>query len=1052
MNSKPVNFTKHESFLDFNSFFPPQLRKMSPKVTGPQRDFQPFLKKRKSPQSDLDCSKPVDVSKTCCKISIIPEYIISFQKMATLDLSYNLIEVIPGFLSSPPFLHTIILKHNRIRIIADDFFLKKNFVLKILDLSFNSLSFLSPKIKNLAALEFLNIESNDFQKLPLTLQSLGSLKELGLEWNIYTEFSKSGESSMKNLELTRFLKVLAAFQSEKKQKEISFPEYSQTLARLIRNPRPLQRDPSPEMNGIHLYAQCSNALENKHIGILRHLVGIGKSLLKEKIISKGNIRKDKKTIGSKLLKESVEINDMRLTLCLLVAGAKSNRENKLIFKAISKNNPGMVDLLLKYGMNPNENNKEKNNETPLIYAVQKYSDTPLSSLKIIQNLMKYGANPVIRDVSNKSSIHHAVRLGEIYLFSILTRALSKEQLDQLVEEDFSMSFDSLLHLATISNNIEMVKHIAIVRPMDCFLENKKGQIPMETVPKCFLTSRKIMISSMKINLKRVIEEAKQKGENESENGSFLLKREPQSKGFGSELRWNEMIGSQRTIQKKGKDASFQMEKAAKKRRVPLVASFSNLKFLKPRKGIDQSFFKMSFPLSPKLNGTLKLEKKESSGKRESIKILRMNEPKEERGNPRKMARKDKRGKNKKIGDQRAKTEAVNNDNMEDFSSIDERSSSDEEDAQNRGIRGFTTSRSPERSTGPVLTSFDQSSLAQHCLSSPRSLGDRLFSSKSLKGTRVVSNTIRMLTDSSHDKNKSSFLRTHHCYRIIEKFLASPNILDWSFEIGRVSKAQTSFEEYFGSKEADRPISPFKTRFLKSFVFLVDMHCQMSVIQQSIGYAFAGLERESWLLSYWNEFPQLFSTEKDQTAKKKDFEVESYNCILRVFYSVLKKLNAEAISKDVRHFVFFLTGLNLLRSSTGIEAEELLESLLLEPGQRETKRLWAFELLESLEGIKNTRKTRNDFENVLKTLLRWTSARRGPSSSFLASQKETKKKETGSSKNQINQISSRNSMLSGSKAKTIERPLMKNRSSIILDPYPENLERRNQPVQGPFPVS
>lgn len=101
--------------------------------------------------------------------------------LITLDMNYNKIQKVPGFVASIPHLKVLKLAHNDIDSISDG--LTNVTTLENLDLSFNKIAKLPNNVGYLSALNSLNLQENELITLPKGIVNLTSLSYLNLNSN-----------------------------------------------------------------------------------------------------------------------------------------------------------------------------------------------------------------------------------------------------------------------------------------------------------------------------------------------------------------------------------------------------------------------------------------------------------------------------------------------------------------------------------------------------------------------------------------------------------------------------------------------------------------------------------------------------------------------------------------------------------------------------------------------------------------------------------------------------------------------------------------------------
>lgn len=149
--------------------------------------------------ADIKQLETVDLSNNL--ISLIPNRFCTLRNLRALNLSGNNLEFLPVGFAQLRQLEELLLAHNQLAELRDNFGeLSK---LEILDISHNRLAVLPDSVANFKRLEEFNLRGNRLKELPATIEQLSSLVLLDLSHNDLKELPSElgGMSSLTELYL-----------------------------------------------------------------------------------------------------------------------------------------------------------------------------------------------------------------------------------------------------------------------------------------------------------------------------------------------------------------------------------------------------------------------------------------------------------------------------------------------------------------------------------------------------------------------------------------------------------------------------------------------------------------------------------------------------------------------------------------------------------------------------------------------------------------------------------------------------------------------------------
>lgn len=405
-----------------------------------------------------------------------------------INLDSNLIEKLPGFLAQMASLRELSVANNRIKEIAQEFVHRRNFVLKHLNLSRNFISKVPGGISNLKGLEHLSLFGNEITEIPVTLLDLQSLKILEIEWPEYLAQNKSSVLQSKNLE--RLFEVLREQRRDSKD-TLNFNEF------LLRMKSPQKQKSlnffENDIERAHCF--CLKAIEKRHTAVFFEFIRVFPLVLDP------NTRhgRNEWSKGAQMLHSAFEHNCPKVANYLLTIGVTPKNLESLLFWSVAHLNFCLLSLVLSKGGSVNSVPREEESSL-LISCVQRCFENNVSALKIMDFLMKQGADPLWRDTTGKTAIHYAVEKGELAAYKVLKGFVFKSQMDELTAQDAKTHKNTLLILSAGSENIDMIVEMLRERPHDDLLENNKGETALDCVPKYFLTSKKLIHRSYRLRV------------------------------------------------------------------------------------------------------------------------------------------------------------------------------------------------------------------------------------------------------------------------------------------------------------------------------------------------------------------------------------------------------------------------------------------------------------------------------------------------------------------------------------------------------------------------
>ena len=122
---------------------------------------------------------------SCNQFVHFPEEVLSVTILKTLKLDHNFLKKLPDSIEKLTSLENLSVSHNHLHTLPTTMSkLKKT--IKALDFSYNRIETLPKELMELPILSVLRINNNAFTAMPVSISSLVSLRELGLEWFKYT--------------------------------------------------------------------------------------------------------------------------------------------------------------------------------------------------------------------------------------------------------------------------------------------------------------------------------------------------------------------------------------------------------------------------------------------------------------------------------------------------------------------------------------------------------------------------------------------------------------------------------------------------------------------------------------------------------------------------------------------------------------------------------------------------------------------------------------------------------------------------------------------------
>jgi ankyrin repeat protein len=100
-----------------------------------------------------------------------------------------------------------------------------------------------------------------------------------------------------------------------------------------------------------------------------------------------------------------------LVFNMILFGADTNNRNAALYRAVQRNNPEKIQLLLAQGANPNVSNEY--GYTPLYWAAN------YNPISVVELLLAHGANPNIADHDGQTPLYRAVLFGKDSIVELL---------------------------------------------------------------------------------------------------------------------------------------------------------------------------------------------------------------------------------------------------------------------------------------------------------------------------------------------------------------------------------------------------------------------------------------------------------------------------------------------------------------------------------------------------------------------------------------------------------------------------------------------------------
>ena len=365
------------------------------------------------------------------KFKGFPEEIKLFPNLKSIKIDHNFIKILPHWLiSSFKSLEIFSISDN---LLQDLTFLDspdiKSFgnSLKFLDISFNHIDSLHQNLQYLKELRSLRLHNNDYLSIPVSLRKLKNLQEFTLDWFKYLKFDEQNlnESVFKLLQqrfsvyfklnsegfqdlilegrLSRlYIEVLFHFLKKMDSEEKLHCYFLDVLGFFLEG-----NEFSIDLNRI----SKENGQTLMHKAVLNEEIGVIKSLIFYEFEHLNLLDHNKNTGLSLAIQEEryfaakiliyngadVEIGGNLMGNCLNLATIKLQ-----IF---------LIEDLLKFGANPNCKDPEGN--SPLHYLSSIFSKDIDKSKKIMGKLLEKGADPNIKNQDLWSPIHLAVKRDQL---------------------------------------------------------------------------------------------------------------------------------------------------------------------------------------------------------------------------------------------------------------------------------------------------------------------------------------------------------------------------------------------------------------------------------------------------------------------------------------------------------------------------------------------------------------------------------------------------------------------------------------------------------------
>lgn len=367
--------------------------------------------------------------------------------------------------------------------IPSDFFREPNHTMRHLDLSFNFISSVSGTIRNMKALEFLSLKSNELESLPTTISQMERLTEFEIEWGLYQKPVVS-TGVYQSTDLIKLKKIFQWFLGKSKI-SISFNEYRKAFSDIYKEPGVTG---GQEAYG-KILTMVLDAIQFRHNGVLMQLVSqFPETETNADLRSKQD-----------LICISVERSNSVALELFLSKGICPRSIEKLIFEAINQGDIKMLHLLLKAKEKHGLQCDQSTLPLPLAScAIRESKKDREKGMMMLKMLIESGIDIFEADLKGRTALHFAVEFGMTQIYETLKKIEpQREDSSQRNEKVEERKEDSLLHLAAKSEKIEMILKVLELGESFDLSENQNGKTPIDLVPMFLLTSRKVMIKSFK---------------------------------------------------------------------------------------------------------------------------------------------------------------------------------------------------------------------------------------------------------------------------------------------------------------------------------------------------------------------------------------------------------------------------------------------------------------------------------------------------------------------------------------------------------------------------
>ena len=415
------------------------------------------------------------------KFKRFPEEIKLFPNLKSLKLDHNFIKTLPNWLASN-------FKYLEILSVSDNLLQDLSFIdstdiknlgnsLRFFDVSYNHIDFLPNNLKYLKELRSLRIHNNDFINIPVSFHYLQNLQEFTLEWLKYLKF----DDPLTNDSLFKLLKQrfsiyfqlnydgFQAMLNEGRASRLYIEVIYQNLKTMEKNDKKVcylmdllgffieESEFTIDLNSIckdNGYSLMHKAVKNEEIGVMKSLIfyefeNINLIDINQHTALSLAIQEERYFAAKVLIynNANLEIGGSLMGNCLNLATVKLQ-----IF---------LIEDLLKFGANPNSKDYEGN--SPLHYLSSIFSKDIEKSSRIMTKLLEYGAEPNIKNQDFWSPIHLAVKRDQI------------QALLYMISYNKSLKTQAKDHYIGLNENktIEKSKKNYIYKP---FKINKRGGI------------------------------------------------------------------------------------------------------------------------------------------------------------------------------------------------------------------------------------------------------------------------------------------------------------------------------------------------------------------------------------------------------------------------------------------------------------------------------------------------------------------------------------------------------------------------------------------------